>query len=362
MKKRIIILCVYPQDRVPGLRFRIEQYLPVLEQAGFEITFSSLFSTWEYARFTAKGNTVLKAWLVLKGFFRRLFQCITIGKYDVGFIYREVFVAGPAWFEKFITKRIPCVYDFDDAIWLQNVSVENRKFAFLKNTGKISTIISRCKTVVAGNEFLAKYALQFNHNVHIIPTTIDTQKYHCTKKKTDERVCIGWSGSADTIRFFKLALPALVKVQQRFGQGVYFKIIGDKNYYCAELQTKAIAWNAVAEVSDLCEIDIGIMPLLNDDWARGKCALKGLQYMSLGIATVMAPAGVNSEIITDGVNGFLTSTDDEWVEKISLLVTNASLRKQLGDKGKQTVIEHYSVLANKEKWVAAFRRDEIIES
>lgn len=326
-----------------------------METQGYDITFSNLFTDSEYEKFTTRGNTLIKFCLVVKGFFRRAIQCIGIGRYDLGFIYREVFVAGPAWFEKYITWRIPCIYDFDDAIWLQNISAENRKFAFLKNTAKISAIISRCKVVVAGNNFLGDYARQFNSNVHIIPTTIDTEKYRCTQpNKSEVAVCIGWSGSPDTIRFFKLAIPALAAVKKRYAEKVYFRIIGDKNYYCSELETQASAWNADTEVHDLCEIDIGIMPLQSDDWARGKCGLKGLQYMSLGIATIMTPVGVNTEIINDGVNGLLAETHEQWMERISELVEDAELRKNVGENGRQTVNDKYSVHANAGKWKAVF--------
>jgi glycosyltransferase involved in cell wall biosynthesis len=148
----------------------------------------------------------------------------------------------------------------------------------------------------------------------------------------------------------------LKKIKDKFGDRVSFKIIGDKNYYCAELDTKGDAWIASTEIDDLSQIDIGIMPLPDDEWAKGKCGLKGLQYMALEIPTLMSPVGVNTEIIQNGVNGFLPDTENEWVETLSALIENAALRERTGKAGRQTVIDKYSVLAWKQKYLDNFNK------
>jgi len=123
-------------------------------------------------------------------------------------------------------------------------------------------------------------------------------------------------------------------------------VIGDKSYTNHELNVSGIGWSREAEIIELSEIDIGIMPLPNDEWAKGKCGLKGLQYMALRIATVMSPVGVNTDIIQDGVNGFLADKTEEWVDKLSLLIDDSNLRRTLADNGRTTVLEKYSVKAN----------------
>ena len=120
------------------------------------------------------------------------------------------------------------------------------------------------------------------------------------------------------------------------------------------MNIKGVKWTSQSEVAELSEIDIGIMPLPNDEWTKGKCALKGLLYMSLEQAAVLADVGVNSEIIQNGVNGFLATSTEDWVEKLSLLIDNPNLRQEMGQKGRQTVVQHYSVLSEQEKVVSYF--------
>jgi glycosyltransferase involved in cell wall biosynthesis len=252
---------------------------------------------------------------------------------------------------------VPMIFDFDDSIWLQDVSDANRLLGWLKNPAKTSKIISLCHTVIAGNQYLCDYASPHNSNTLIIPTTIDTQQYIKKPRSAEYAnsvVTIGWSGSITTLKHFKTSVDVLKTLKKKYGNMISIKVIGDGDYAHQELGIAGQWWRAETELEDLSEFDIGIMPLPDDLWSRGKCGLKGLQYMALEIPTVMSPVGVNSDIIQDGTNGFLASGHDQWVEKISLLVESSQLRQKLGAAGRQTVIDHYSVEANKKKWLSAF--------
>jgi glycosyltransferase involved in cell wall biosynthesis len=209
--------------------------------------------------------------------------------------------------------------------------------------------------VFAGNEYLANFARQFNSNVVIIPTTIDTREYAPVAKAASPEITIGWSGSITTIKHFEFALPVLRRLREKYGEKLRFKVIGDSNYKNEELGIRGIGWNKNDELKELSEFDIGIMPLPDDEWAKGKCGLKGLQYMALEIPTIMSPVGVNSEIIKDGVNGFLASDVDEWMEKMSRLIDNSDLRASIGKQARQTVIDHYSVDSQKDRYLQCFR-------
>ncbi len=210
--------------------------------------------------------------------------------------------------------------------------------------------------VIAGNDYLAEYGRQFNNNVSVIPTTIDTTYHQRTgDKKAESRICIGWTGSHTTIAHFEYAIPFLIKLKKKFGDRIYFKVIGDSLYTNAELGIKGIPWKYETEISDLSEIDIGIMPLPDNEWTKGKCGLKGLQYMALEIPSVMSNVGVNSKIVTDSHNGFLAANEEEWIEKISMLIKDADLRKRIGMTARKTVEEHYSVNSQKEQYLACLR-------
>lgn len=353
---KVLIVCLHAPDRVPGQRFRFEQYLDFLKSEGIDCTYSNLLEEKDYKNFYGKGHYLQKLGIVIKGFFRRRKELKTIGQYDIVFIQREAFMLGTTYFEKRYAKKSKIIFDYDDAIWLDLVSGHNRRFRFLKNPDKTKTIISLSKLVFAGNQFLADYALQFNPSVVIVPTTIDTAIYQPSYNINKEKICIGWSGSFSTIAHFETCLEALKEIQKKYRDKIYFKVIGDGGYRNDELGIKGYDWNKESEVKDLQEIDIGIMPLPDDEWSKGKCGLKGLQYMALAIPTIMSPVGVNSDIIQDGENGFLASSTEEWVEKLSQLIESAQLRQTIGIKGRQTVLTRFSAEANKQLYLNYFKQ------
>lgn len=358
MRKKILISVIHRKDRSPSQRFRFEQYLETLSKSGFEIDFLYLLKSEEDKVFYSKGNYFGKAFIVVKSIFKLVGKLWN--KYDVVFIQRESFFLGTTFFEKKFSKKAFTIFDFDDSIWLSNVSEANKNLAFLKNANKTSDIIAMSNMVFAGNEYLAEYARKFNSNVKIVPTTIDTDEYQRTPQPERSSVCIGWSGSVTTIQHFEYAIPALKLIKEKYGEKVYFKVIGDSNYENKDLGIKGLPWKKQTELEDLSEIEIGIMPLPDDEWAKGKCGLKGLQYMAMGIATLMSPVGVNSEIIQQGVNGYLPSTTEEWVECLSLLIEDKELRHRVAEEGRKTVEEKYSVNAWKGFYLNTF--NEIIEN
>jgi glycosyltransferase involved in cell wall biosynthesis len=188
-----------------------------------------------------------------------------------------------------------------------------------------------------------------------MPTTIDTT-YHVANdlKKEEHKICIGWTGTSTTLKHFETIIPILKRIKAKYNDNVYFKVIVNFPYVVRELELTASKWNLSTEIEDLQEFDIGIMPLPDDEWAKGKCGFKGLQYMSLEIPTIMSPVGVNNEIIEDGINGFLATSDGDWFEKLSLLIENKALRKTIGREGRLTVEKKYSVSAHQKQYVQYF--------
>lgn len=352
--KKVLIITNHRLDRSPGQRFRFEQYLDFLNKNGFHCDVSYLLSEKDDKYFYSKGNGFRKLLILLKSFFKRQRDIKLSKNYDIVFVFREAFFTGTTFFEKKLSKKAKLIFDFDDSIWLPNVSDANKKLRWLKNYSKTETIINISDIVIAGNQFLLNYSLKFNQNVVLIPTTVDTHQFQRKENIESSKICIGWSGSSTTVKHFELLIPILIKVKNLFKDRVYIKLIGDENYVNNLLELKGVKWSSKNEVEELLEFDVGIMPLPNNDWTKGKCGLKGLTYMALETPTIMSPVGVNTEIIQDGENGFLADGDDEWVDKISRLIESAELRKKLGKAGRKTVIEKYSVEANKEKYLDVF--------
>jgi glycosyltransferase involved in cell wall biosynthesis len=353
--KRVLYIAMHRQHRSPSQRFRFEQYLDFLKRNGYNYDFSFLISPEDDKIFYSPGNTFKKGIIFLKCFFKRLKDVLNANSYDIIFIQREAFMTGTTFFEKqFARSKAKVIFDFDDSIWMQNVSDANKKFSFLKDASKTSKIIALSDMIFAGNQYLADYAKPFNPNIRIVPTTIDTEEYQRMTLPQDDKVCIGWSGSITTIQHFKFAVTALLKVKQKYGNRIKIKVIGDANYKNDELDVISMNWSKQDELKDLSSFDIGIMPLPDDEWAKGKCGLKGLQYMALEIPTIMSPVGVNSQIIQSGVNGYLATTDEDYVTAISTLIDNEILRKKIGAEGRRTVVEKFSVKALQQTYLLLY--------
>ncbi len=353
---KILFLTVHRPNRSPSQRFRFEQYLPYLKEEGFDYLHFFLLNEKDDKTFYTKGKMFSKLFLVIKSAIK-LFKLIgKANDYDFIFIQRECFMLGTSYFEKRFSKsRAKLIYDFDDSIWLLDVSNANKAFAWLKNPDKTSKIILYSNIVVAGNEYLGNYAKQFNKNVKIIPTTINTSEYSKKGIRAKDKICIGWSGSLTTIKHFEHAVPCLIKLKQKFGDKITFKIIGDSTYVNETLNIKGTGWKSETEVEELLALDIGIMPLPDDLWAQGKCGLKGLQYMALEIPTIMSPVGVNTNIIKDGENGFLANSENEWIEKLTRLIESKELREKIGKAGRETVEQKFSIKAQKNNFLSLFK-------
>ena len=352
MKKKILISCLHRPDRSPSQRFRFEQYLEILSQNGFEYTYSYLINEKDDNIFYAKGHYLAKLYILIKSCFKRIIELKKLDSYDIIYVQREAFMLGTTFFERQYAKSSAFfILDFDDSIWLQNVSNNNKSLSFLKNAKKTDELIHIADKVVAGNSYLADYALKLNKNCIVIPTTVDTDKFSPTELSPKSKVCIGWSGSPSTIEHFKTILPLLHKIQDQFGDSIYFKVIGAPDFSDPLLQLTSIPWSSETEVSEMQEFDIGIMPLPNNEWTKGKCGLKGLTYMSLEITTVMSAVGVNNEIIQNGINGFLCEDDEEWLDTLTILIQNKSKRESVQKKGRTTVIDKFSIHSQKENYI-----------
>jgi glycosyltransferase involved in cell wall biosynthesis len=355
---KILFIVDHRLNRSPSQRYRFEQYLNFFKTNSFEWQLSEIISEKDDAVFYHPGNYIHKAFILFKSIFIRLNDLRRAKKFDIIFIQREALMLGSSFFEKQFFKRAKVIFDFDDSIWLLDTSPENKKFEFLKNPNKTKINITNAHAVIAGNTYLANYAKQFNKNVVIIPTTIDTDFHkpitelrNFNNTQPEKKIVIGWSGSISTIKHFENSIPFLKTLISKYPDKLEIHVIGQASYLNSEINVISKSWSSATEVANLNCFDIGIMTLPDDTWAQGKCGLKGLSYMACGVATVMSPVGVNKDIIQHGVNGFLAETEQEWIDCLSILIENSELRQQIGDAGRATIVKNYSVNANKHHYL-----------
>lgn len=350
------VLAVVPSiyDTSPGQRFRIEQWEPILAAGGVEITYAPFESPELRSVLYQSGHTISKIGAVIDGMKRRSRELDSIGDFDLVYLFREAALLGAPWFERKIKRSgVPIVFDFDDAIFVSYKSPSNGYLSYLKFPAKTAEICRIATHVMAGNQYLADYASRHNPNVTIIPSTIDTEKYVAAERVSGEKITIGWSGSYSTVQH----LDTMRQVLQELAKTEDFRlrIIGPATYDLPGVDVVCTPWQAATEVSDLQSIDIGLMPLPDDKWTRGKCGFKALQYISLAIPAICSPVGVNSTIIRDGENGFLADDPSEWIEKITQLLHSADLRQKLGIAGRETVERGYSAKVIAPKVLQTFR-------
>jgi glycosyltransferase involved in cell wall biosynthesis len=317
---------------VPSSRDRVLQYLPFLNQHGF------VCEIWELNPKRMRGGKLGKLLYFLKFFFR-------LPRTDVVFIQKHGFL-----FYRWLIVRLifalrkTVFFDFDDAIYFLP---EGNNYVQKKYLKRIQFVLIRSSLVIPGNEYLRQFAEQYTKSVFLAPTAVNVEKYSPPKHSRDSRlVTIGWIGSEPNIKHLSLVSKAVQEVVNENNK-VRFLVVCNvdqkpemfRNHQRIEFKK----WNAHEEVSDLRSFDIGIMPLTDDLFSKGKCGFKLLQYMAVGIPVVASPVGVNSEIVVHEANGFLAKNSAEWKQYLNELCLDRSLRIQMGEMGRKSVVEKYSV-------------------
>ncbi len=354
-RARVLLLATYPLHSVPGQRFRFEQYLEPLHREGFDIDVRPVLDARTLAVLQRAGAWRPKTEALARATLGRVRDLVRARRYSFAFVSREAFPAGPALVERALgTLGVPYIFDLDDAIYLPNVSEVNRVMGRFKFAGKTSSIARDATLVLAGNRHLAAWAQRHNDEVMIVPTTIDTEHYVRPERPDTARpLCIGWSGSTTTLHYLDVLAPVLRDLQRELG--VRLRVIGSDDYRIAGAQVESLPWREASEIQDLAEIDIGLMPLPDNEWARGKCGLKALQYMALGIPTVMSPVGVNVEIARGGA-ALLAASLPQWREALTRLLGDPAERGRLARAGRERVERSYSVDAVRPLYSQAMER------
>lgn len=354
---QIIFLAPYPAGIAASQRFRFEQYFSAIENQGWSYAYAPFIDLKTWHILHKPGHFLQKILGIIRAFGKRWLLLFGLKKYDFVFIHREAAHIGPPFFEWIIAKILQkkIIYDFDDAIWLPNYSAHNRFFHRLKYYRKVLHILPMSEKISAGNAYLGKFAQKYNPAITINPTTIDTSTHHNRlKNQHTSPVVIGWTGTLTTIRYLMPLLPILEELAQT--HDFLFHVIANENPEFSLKPFRFIRWKKETEIADLLQFHIGLMPLADDEWAAGKCGFKALQYMALGIPPLVSPVGVNTEIVTHRLNGFVCRTPQDWMQALKYLLESPEKRSEIGQKAREKIEKNYSVEANTANFLRLFAK------
>lgn len=329
----------------PSTRYRIEQYRHALAARGIELETRPLFGpTWFAILERPAGplRAALKAGYSLARLAARVVQVLAADRSeaDVVLVEQQLFPYLPAWAELLLwPRRRPTVVEFDDAIYLTP-----------GHGRKLPRLWARADLVIVGNRFLAEVARPHARRLVVIPTTVDPRRYDAAlaaqrarrERRPDGPLRVGWIG----LRYNFPYLEALAEPLRGLAGGAELRVISSglpDGPAFAGITLVHRPWSEASEAAELAACDVGVMPLPDSEWARGKCALKLLQSMAAGVPVVASPVGVNADIVRHGENGLLAETPDEWRAALAALASDPELRRRLGEAGRATVEADFSL-------------------
>jgi glycosyltransferase involved in cell wall biosynthesis len=357
--KRVLFLVAHPIEDA-GCRYRVYQFLPYLENAGYECVVAPFSTASLFRALRRRGHFSSKILHTVYCSIRRFLQLAGVGQFDLVVIHREVFPFFTPALENAVLRRSRKVmFSFDDAIYAGHHDVDtlNHPFLYRLKYGRgVDEILGRCVHVVAGNRILGDYARRINPHVTVIPTVVDCNYYRYQEPpaKNDVPITVGWMGSRSTVSYLQFVEPALKGIARRYPGRVQFRFFGHPDYKPDLPASISLPFQLGSEIRDLHSLDIGIMPMPNTDWTRGKCAFKAIQYMATGAVAVASPVGVTTDLIKHNHNGLLASSVDEWFQSLSALVEDPELCRRLSLRARRTIEDSYSLRVWASSFVSVF--------
>ena len=338
---RVLVLSKYG-TRAASPRIRFLAYRDALAVRGIHLEFQALLGN-DYLDDRFRGRR-FPFFLAGRDYLQRAIALIRSRKFDLLWIHCELFPYLPPVFEVLLSRLGVCyVYDFDDAIFHGYDQHPNRLVRALFSS-KISKVISGAQAVTAGSEYLARYARRWNPNTRLLPSVVDPSQYHPAKPRSSERIfTVGWIGSPSTAKFLESLRTPLYRLAEE--SPLRFLVVGARAPDVPGVEVRCRAWSLQREASDLAEMHVGVMPLDDSPWSRGKCAFKLIQYMASSLPTVSSPVGANCDVVTSKT-GLFARTSDEWYEALRALRGDAGARWAMGAAGRRRVEEHYSVASH----------------
>lgn len=356
MKRIKVLLFSRYSRRGPSSRLRSLQYLPLLEEQGIDVQVQALFpDAYLDALYHGKGRAARYKGLLYGG--RRMMQLLREEAFDLTWIEGELFPYLPSWIEAALLRsRRPYVVDYDDALFHRYDLSSNALVRRLLGH-KIDEVMRGAYCVVAGNGYLADRAASAGaKRIEIIPTVVDDDRYDVARHDGNRQPVIGWIGSPATEDYVLEYGELLEKVC--VANDARLLLVGAKDDAAerfTKIKPEVMAWSEDTEAEAIARMDIGIMPLRDSPWERGKCGYKIVQYMACGLPVVASSVGANIDIVDHGENGFLASDETEWRDGLQRLIEDPRLRDRMGRAGRQRVEDHYSIRQQAPRLAAVLR-------
>lgn len=335
---RVLGLALYGQ-LAASTRYRLAQFVPGLAEHGIELQVQSLLGD-EYLRRRFHGGRTPLAAMIGEGW-KRLGD-LNDSAHDLALLHCELYPLMPGWLERALLRSKPYIYDFDDAFYLK---YRRGKLGFLRPLlgRKFDGVIRDAAAVTAGSRTLQHYASVLNPRSTVFPTVVDTDRYVPSKRRSARSFTVGWIGSPSTAPYLKELVEPLAKLAKE--GPVRFVVIGGKAPNIPGVDLVEVAWTEASEVELINGFDVGVMPLPDDDWARGKCAFKLIQYMACGIPVVASPVGANNDVVQDGC-GLLAADGEQWLEAFRTIRDDRMLASRMGAVGRERAVRLYSLRRN----------------
>ena len=352
--KQILIICPFPINTVPGQRLKYEQYLNYLSQNGYKIEVIPFFNLSTYKIIYTNSNFLRKVFGTLQGYFFRILNLYKVYKSDGIYIFLNVVPLGPSLIEwLYIKLAKKTIYDIDDMVFQLRTTSSNKISKYFKSKGRYYFLLKEANHCITCTPELDKIAKKYNKNTTDISSTINTKTYipvNTYNKKED--LIIGWTGSHSTVSYLHLLDDVLKQLAKKYT----FKLLvmGTDSFKISGVNVECVKWSTQKEIPTLQRMDIGIYPLPNDEWIKGKSGLKALQYMAMGIPVVASNLGCNDRVIENNISGLLVNTMEEWHKSISDLIEQDNLRRFLGQNARLRVEKYYSIEANKNTYLSIF--------
>ncbi len=353
---RVLFLVPYPIEGA-SYRYRIHQFLPYLKKENIDYKVSSFISSRFYKIVYKKGYLAKKIFYLGGAIARRLLDLINLPRYDIICVHLE---SSP--FPILLLERLarflkkPLIYDLDDAIFMKKEGSVSFIRKIFKSDRKIARLASMSSHTIVCNDYLKNYASGFQdpQNITIIPTSVDTSLYQKRESRPRQKPVIGWIGSHTTFPYLEEILDLFPTLSKN--HDFVLKIVGaPKKIALLNVDLDQPEWRLEDEIGEFQSLDIGVYPLPDNEWVKGKTGFKPVQYMSAHAVCVASDIGRNREIIRNGHNGFLVKRKEEWIEKLSLLLSSPDLRNRMAEAGRKTVEQFYSLKVQAPKFVTLFK-------